>query len=85
MKITDEKKTIKPGLPNMRQALFYAYNDPTCQAATELHILPETAVDEGKGEPPKGKEGSNGTSGTGGGGASGTGGRGSTATGGGGK
>jgi hypothetical protein len=41
MKVTDGKTTLKSGLPNMRQALFYAYNDPACQAAAELHIVPE--------------------------------------------
>jgi hypothetical protein len=62
MKITDGKTIIKAGLPNMRQALFYAYNDPVCQAAPELRIVPEIdaapkggksdAKAEGKGEVP---------------------------------
>jgi hypothetical protein len=52
MKITDKNgKIIHPGLPNMRQALFFAYNDIACLNAEELHITPET-------EPKKsGKEG----------------------------
>lgn len=60
MKITDGKETIKAGLPNMRQALFHAYNDPACRDAKELHITPETApapkngkaAPEGKSESP---------------------------------
>lgn len=61
MKITDENgKTIKAGLPNMKQAVFYAYTDPACQAAAELHITAEIeaepksgrAAPEGKGEDP---------------------------------
>jgi hypothetical protein len=58
MKITDGKNTIKAGLPNMRQATFYAYNDPGCQAAGELHIVPEAEAApkggkaEAKGENP---------------------------------
>jgi hypothetical protein len=44
MKIADRKTIIKAGLPNMRQALFYAYHDPACQAADELHITPETGT-----------------------------------------
>jgi hypothetical protein len=54
MKITDGKETIKAGLPNMRQATFFAYNDPACQAAGELHIVPEAAP-EGKGAKAGGK------------------------------
>jgi hypothetical protein len=52
MKITDGKNTIKAGLPNMKQALFYAYNDPACLDAAELRIVPETAgiPKEGKSE-----------------------------------
>jgi hypothetical protein len=59
MKITDGNGTIlKAGLPNMKQAVFYAYNDPACQGAAELHITPETEprakggkpAAEGKGE-----------------------------------
>jgi hypothetical protein len=52
MKITDKNgKILHPGLPNMRQALFHAYNDPDCQSAEELHIMPETEpkVKGGKG------------------------------------
>jgi L-aminopeptidase/D-esterase-like protein len=41
MKITDGKNIIKAGLPRLKQALFYAYNDPACQAVDELHITPE--------------------------------------------
>jgi hypothetical protein len=44
MKITDGKgKLIRAGLPNMRQALFFAYNDRACLNAGELRIEPETA------------------------------------------
>jgi hypothetical protein len=61
MKITDENgKAIRAGLPNMKQAVFYAYHDPACQAAAELHITAEAGAGpkggkdapEGKGEDP---------------------------------
>jgi hypothetical protein len=58
MKITDVKNVIKAGLPNLKQALFYAYNDPACQAAEELHIIPETAPAPKNGKvTPEGKRG----------------------------
>jgi hypothetical protein len=50
MKITDGKNIIKAGLPSLKQALFYAYNDPACQVVDELHITPEIGPKvEGKG------------------------------------
>jgi hypothetical protein len=60
MKITDGKNVIKAGLPSLKQALFYAYNDPACQAVEELHITPETAP-----VPKNGKVAQEGKSGTG--------------------
>jgi hypothetical protein len=65
MKITDGKNVIKAGLPSLKQALFYAYNDPACQAAEELHITPETAPVPKNGKvTPEGKSGTGENSGS---------------------
>ncbi|MDR1588207.1 MAG: hypothetical protein LBS57_12190 [Treponema sp.] len=48
MKITDGTgKILKAGLPNMKQALFHAYNTPECLIAVELRITPETELTTG--------------------------------------